>query len=209
MPTFKKPEERTTISRKTGETHETLNLKYRNLRLRSHGASHGPWATVSKTDFANTQHGDYKTPSKWGVISDRMAEQSRKMPKSFVGGTTYKDSMQITNDITARVYERPLREAPSVIAMRAGSIFAKNAKQQPRASGPASLVPRSLIREEKDRLAAIIKEPRVESQISRVNMPSYSGHEPKSPKNQRGPMISGPDTTSGHANLQGLGLLIA
>lgn len=202
MTMYKKPEERVTITRKPGETHETLNYKYRSGGARINSRAN-LWSSVSKCDFANTAVHDYKTPSKWGVMADRMAEQNSKQPKQLLTMTTYNDSMTVTNEHTAQIYTRPLREAPSVIAMRNGSQY----QQSKRTNELAELVPRDLLRQEKQRLAAIKKEPRVESMISHINMPNYSGHEPKSPKNQRGPMLSGPETTSGHANLQGLGLI--
>jgi hypothetical protein len=134
-----------------------------------------------------------------------MEQRGAYTPKPFSGVTTNASAFTMTAEQTAMLYSRPLRRAPSEIAMAKGSTFMKAAAQRQE----QSLVPTEMIRAEKERIRAIPKAVHIEPPAIRVNMPNYTGHEPKSPKNLSGPFKPTAATTSGHANLTGIGILLA
>lgn len=199
MTTYVSPEGRTPVTRKAGQSLATLHSKFRGARILV-AAEGSVWATTNDVSFAQTTPEDYSPPSKWGAATDRMKAQQNRAPLKFTAETTYAASMLITNELTEHVYEPALTMAPSEVAIAKGSPFATTTKKS-----LADLVPRELLQAEKARLKAIEKRPTIVAAMSRVNMPSYTGHEPQSPKNTRGPFVSGVDTTTGRANEQGVG----
>ncbi len=197
MPVYTGPGGRTPVTRKVGESWHTQEGKFHQANVKT-GDEPSHWCSVSQAEYVPK---DLAAAYKGKVMEQRSAYA----PKPFSGVTTNASTYTVTAKDTEAVYSRPLRRAPSEIAMAKGSTFMRAAAQR---QEPA-LVPIEMIRAEKERIRAIPKAVHIEPPAIRVNMPNYTGHEPKSPKNLSGPFKPTAATTSGHANLTGIGILLA
>jgi len=202
-------EKRSTVTRKPGESPDSSDKKFRSAQVLQVDVSErngpkGPWVSINQQAFSSTLPSDYRAPQKHGVMADRLKQQREKTSKPFLGRSTNQACMTMTAEETQKYFELPLREAMSVVAVRERSKFGK----PPNKASLVDLVPKEILEEEKKRLAGIQPRERVFAAISNLNKDGYTGHCPQSPKNARGPVISGPETTSGCANLEGLGQLL-
>mmetsp|Transcript_7977 Transcript_7977/g.18650 ORF Transcript_7977/g.18650 Transcript_7977/m.18650 type:complete len:201 (-) Transcript_7977:51-653(-) len=200
MPVYVRPEAQVTVTRKVGERSEHLHAKFRGAEVAAAEEQH-VWQSLASLDFNNTRPHHYKAPEKYGVMAGRMKSRGVVMPKPFLATSTSAATHTVDSETTMRVYSRPLRQAPCEVALQQGSQF--------RRKKPAKWAPKDLLREEKKRVQALPKLEQVDPPVMRINMPSYTGHEPKSPKNLNGPFRPSADTTSGRANLEGLGMLLS
>jgi len=119
--------------------------------------------------------------------------------KRFVAKTSHHIDFLVDSEATRTYHMKPQRRPACEIAMEGGSKF-KTAKKK------SIQISRELLIEEKRRLSALAPLESVDCSTVKRNLPGYTGHEPQSPKNARGPYLPHTMSTAGYANAVGLGL---
>lgn len=137
-------------------------------------------------------------PSSRGLLASKL-KGDRIPPKRFVAKTTNQSDFSVTNESTRRFHVKPQLRPASEVAMEKGSPF-----KTPPETGLC--IPREVLNNEKERLRNLAPLEPVDCGTVHPNLPGYTGHEPQSPKNVRGPYLPTTLTTSGDAAAQGLGL---